>query len=58
MEMCRYECSSLSRLTSWCHAGGRQFLSSYLAPAGALARAALLLSSLGDLTAVAVGRVA
>lgn len=57
MAVCRHECSWLSRLTG-CHAGRRQFLSSYRAPAGALARAALLLSSLGDLAAAAAGRVA
>ena len=54
----RHGCSWLSRLTGWCRVGSHQFLSSYPAAAGALASAALLLSSLGDLAVAAVERVA
>lgn len=57
MAVCRHECSWLSRLTGWCHAGGRQLSSSHPAPVGALPRAALPLSNPGDLTAAA-GRAA
>jgi membrane-associated phospholipid phosphatase len=58
MAVCRHGYSWLSHQTDWCHAGRRQFSSSHPATAGALARAALLLSSPGDLAVAAVVQVA